>query len=277
MPVSRLNATLAILALICIVSLGYVTASVPESRGVAIQNVVVLVPSYGSTSTATPLYPFNTTSVTVKFLVSPEIGANFYAYYIEIRPGGGTIAAIKDKDNQWFFYVLSRLQPGAKEGLALTLEGATYKLSPGDYAYIPAGKTFTLKNIATTAFSVFAVKKPYIPTGYGSPSAVVDYEQGLTPRKASRSLTIRDMSGVGKAEYDMITLTIEADIGGGSGVYETHIEQHGVFYLSGTAEYLVHNKRYTVTEGDFLWIGPWVLHYLDQKGSIPVKYVLYKG
>jgi len=54
----------------------------------------------------------------------------------------------------------------------------------------------------------------------------------------------------------MVTLTIKADNGGGSGIYETHVEQHEVFYLSGGGEYLVHDKKYKVSEGDFLWIDP---------------------
>jgi mannose-6-phosphate isomerase-like protein (cupin superfamily) len=57
---------------------------------------------------------------------------------------------------------------------------------------------------------------------------------------------------------------------------ETHVMEHGLYVLQGTAEYLLNKDWVTVGPGDFLWLRAFCPQACIATGDEPFRYLLYK-
>jgi (S)-ureidoglycine aminohydrolase len=57
---------------------------------------------------------------------------------------------------------------------------------------------------------------------------------------------------------------------------ETHVMEHGLYVLQGTARYLVNTDWHEVGPGDFLWLRAFCPQACIATGDRPFRYLLYK-
>jgi (S)-ureidoglycine aminohydrolase len=57
---------------------------------------------------------------------------------------------------------------------------------------------------------------------------------------------------------------------------ETHIMEHGLYVLQGTARYLLNRDWVTVGPGDFMWLRAFCPQACIATGTEPFRYLLYK-
>ena len=57
---------------------------------------------------------------------------------------------------------------------------------------------------------------------------------------------------------------------------ETHVMEHGLYVLQGTAEYLLNTDWVSVGPGDFMWLRAFCPQACIATGTEPFRYLLYK-
>ena len=57
---------------------------------------------------------------------------------------------------------------------------------------------------------------------------------------------------------------------------ETHVMEHGIYVLQGTAEYLLNTDWVGVGPGDFMWLRAFCPQACIATGTEPFRYLLYK-
>jgi (S)-ureidoglycine aminohydrolase len=204
----------------------------------------------------------------LRFMTSPRMGARFAQCMAVIAPGGGCDEA-RDDGLQHFFYVLS----GEVE---VSIGRKKEALSPGAFAYCPAGTAWRFRNRGTAEARLLWVKRSY--------SAVKGVD-APKPKFGHRSEAKReDVDGrwrywlLGTADMSM---DFEMNIMGfGAGTHfhcvETHIMEHGLYMLQGQGLQLLGRDWHEIWEGDFIWMGPYVPQQFYATGWGGAEYLLYK-
>jgi (S)-ureidoglycine aminohydrolase len=59
-------------------------------------------------------------------------------------------------------------------------------------------------------------------------------------------------------------------------VVETHVMEHGLYFLEGQGLYYLGDAWREVRAGDFIWMGPWCPQSFYATSSAPARYVYYK-
>ena len=67
------------------------------------------------------------------------------------------------------------------------------------------------------------------------------------------------------------------DPGFGLPVVETHVMEHGLFFLQGKGLYYLGNEWMEVEKDDFIWMGPYCPQSFYATGPTPAKYLYYKN
>jgi (S)-ureidoglycine aminohydrolase len=202
-----------------------------------------------------------------RVLTAPPMGARFAEYLLEIAPGGGTQQTPRP-DLQMFLYVL--------EGNAeLDLDGRAYRLGPGGFGYAMPGARFTIG--ATTPARVLWIRKPYVPFGKELPHTVVGDETKLPgePSMGVEGLVLKKLLPDHLA-FDMAMNIFTFPPGGSLPMVETHVMEHGLYFLQGQGLYYLGRSWSEVKAGDFLWMGPYVPQSFFATGSGPARYLYYK-
>jgi (S)-ureidoglycine aminohydrolase len=57
---------------------------------------------------------------------------------------------------------------------------------------------------------------------------------------------------------------------------EVHVMEHGLLMLAGAGIYRLGNNWYSVAEGDFIWMAPYLPQWYGALGKTPTKYLIYK-
>ncbi len=197
--------------------------------------------------------------------VSPAAGAAFTQYTAEFEPGG----VVGPTSAQRFVYVLSGT-------VDLASEDNFRLLSPGGYAYIPAGLDTTLTAQGTTRVAV--IEKIYQPlTGVASPGLLFG-DEATVPSIAlmgDPDLQVRNLLPDQPA-FDFAVNTMTYQPGAALSMVEMHIMEHGLLMLEGGGIYRLGDAWYPVTAGDFIWMAPYCPQWFGAIGKQPAKYLIYK-
>ena len=59
-------------------------------------------------------------------------------------------------------------------------------------------------------------------------------------------------------------------------VTETHVMEHGLYFLQGQGVYYLGDSWREVQAGDFIWMGPYCPQSFYATGSEPSRYIYYK-
>jgi (S)-ureidoglycine aminohydrolase len=195
----------------------------------------------------------------------PAMGAAFAQYDAEFEPGGQLGSTI----SQRFVYVL--------EG-AITVEaaGKSTELTARGFAYFPEGLTHRV--VAAKASRAAVVEKHYQPLNSVPPPAlIVSTEDAIASHALGddTNLQVKCLLPDGM-NFDFAVNTMVYQPGAALSMVEMHVMEHGLLMLEGGGIYRLGDAWYSVTAGDFIWMGPWCPQWFGAIGKVPAKYLIYK-
>ena len=76
--------------------------------------------------------------------------------------------------------------------------------------------------------------------------------------------------------HDMHVNIVTFEPGGRIPFAETHVMEHGIYVLEGTAEYLLNRDWVSVAAGDFIWLRAFCPQACIATGNGRFRYLLYK-
>jgi (S)-ureidoglycine aminohydrolase len=232
------------------------------SRAVVRRNYAILPPE----GVATSVLPEWRDTV-ARVLTAPPMGAKFAEYLLEVAAGGGTQQTLRN-DVQMFLYVL--------EGRAeLEVGGRGGSLGPGGFAYGQPGARFSLR--ASSPLRMLWLKKVYVPFGPEAPANVFGDESRIPGETymGIDGLLLKTLLPAGLA-FDMAMNIFTFPPGYSLPMIETHVMEHGLYFLQGQGLYYLGRTWSEVKEGDFIWMGPYVPQSFFATSTTPSRYLYYK-
>jgi (S)-ureidoglycine aminohydrolase len=223
-------------------------------------------PIAGFPSSKLPAWP----ETDVHVLAAPALGTEFVEYYMNVPRGRGT-RHTADGRIETFFYVLSG-------DFALALDGQPERrMTSGGFALVPP--TADYRMIAAGDGVLLMLKKAYEPAeGIDPPEAVIGNQADVPGDvymndEGTRLQTLLpdDLA------FDMAMNIFTFDPGRSLPVVETHVMEHGLYFLEGTGLYYLDDEWMEVEAGDFIWMGPYVPQSFYATGPTPAKYIYYKN
>jgi (S)-ureidoglycine aminohydrolase len=197
----------------------------------------------------------------------------FSQYIVELQPGGGSDRPEDNAEAQAVLFVTSG---------EMVLHNATgsHTLRPGSYAYLPAGSGWRLRNEKCEAATFHWVRKRYQRVdGVPAPEGFVTHDSDGTvvemPGTQGKWSTTRFVDP-GDLRHDFHVNIVNFQPGGVIPFEETHVMEHGLYVLEGTAEYLLNRDWVSVGPGDFMWLRAFCPQACRATGDGPFRYLLYK-
>ncbi len=196
----------------------------------------------------------------------------FAQYAVEIAPGGGSETPEPDAAAQATLLVTS----GTGH---LTLDGTKHSLNTGSYAYIPAGCAWEIENSGTDPLCFHWIRKRWEPApGIEKPRAfvtsdaetLINWMPNTDKWGTTRFVEPTDL------RHDMHMNIVTFHPGGRIPFAETHVMEHGLYVLQGTAKYLLNKDWVEVGPGDFMWLRAFCPQACIATGDEPFRYLLYK-
>ncbi|MDQ7070957.1 MAG: bifunctional allantoicase/(S)-ureidoglycine aminohydrolase [Rhodobacterales bacterium] len=197
----------------------------------------------------------------------------FAQYAVEVEPGGGSDTPEPDPTAQAVIFV-------ARGSLRLTIDGVQHDLDEGGYAYIPHTAKWSLVNLGNVLAQFHWIRKHYEHAhGIDAPTAFVTNERDVAAN------VMPDCDGVWATtrfvepddlRHDMHVNIVTFQPGGRIPFAETHIMEHGLYVLQGTAQYLLNKDWVDVVPGDFMWLRAFCPQACIATGDEPFRYLLYK-
>ncbi len=197
----------------------------------------------------------------------------FSQYAVELAPNGGSDAPEVDPEAQSVILV-------AQGTLTLNIDGARHQMAPGGYAYIPPDAVWTVWNDGDSTAAFHWVRKRYVGAeGVDMPEVFVTSDQQTAP------VAMPDCDGVwattrfvdpADLRHDMHVNIVTFQPGGRIPFAETHVMEHGLYVLQGTADYLLNRDWVPVGPGDFMWLRAFCPQACVATGDAPFRYLLYK-
>ena len=209
----------------------------------------------------------NLTGGTAVIHIGSAAGAAFAEYTVEFEAGGTWSGA----GLQRFLYVL--------EGeLELTISGGKQLLTAAGYAYLPAALSCRLA-AQTAARAVIIERRPAPESSADMPAPefIVGREEDCTavPLAGDVDLQVRNLLPDNLA-YDFAVNTMTYQPGAALSMVEVHVMEHGLLMLEGGGIYRLGDSWYSVTAGDFIWMGPFCPQWFGAIGKVAAKYLIYK-
>jgi len=197
----------------------------------------------------------------------------FSQYAVELAAGGGSDRPEVDEEAQSVIFV-------AVGQITLHIDGARHVMEAGGYAYIPPDTFWTIWNDSDSVSQFHWIRKRYVGAeGVDLPEAFVTSDQAVDP------IPMPDCNGVWATtrfvepddlRHDMHVNIVTFQPGGRIPFAETHVMEHGLYVLQGTADYLLNKDWVPVEAGDFMWLRAFCPQACIATGDAPFRYLLYK-
>ena len=197
----------------------------------------------------------------------------FSQYIGELAPGGGSTRPETDPEAEAALFVV--------EGrLDLSFEGTSYSLTPGGFAYLPAGLDWSAQNSAETPCRFHWIRKRYVAVaGLERPVPFVTSDQEIVPSPMPETqdswATTRFMDP-SDMRHDMHVTIVTLQPGACIPFAETHVMEHGLYVLQGKGVYHLNQRWVEVEAGDFMWLRAFCPQACYAGGPEPFRYLLYK-
>ncbi|MEE9388297.1 MAG: bifunctional allantoicase/(S)-ureidoglycine aminohydrolase [Paracoccaceae bacterium] len=197
----------------------------------------------------------------------------FAQLIVELAPGGGSTEPEPNPKGEAVIFVV-------KGELTLTLQDKEATLSPGGYAFIAPGESWSVVNKSEEAAVFHWVRKEYEPvSGIEAPKSFITSDHSKTaiamPDTAGKWATTRFVEPE-DLRHDMHVNIVTFQPGGVIPFAETHVMEHGLYVLQGTARYLLNTDWVDVGPGDFMWLRAFCPQACEATGKQPFRYLLYK-
>ena len=204
-----------------------------------------------------------------RVLTAPAMGAGFVEVMLDLGAEGRTKQTLA-AGIEAFFYVL--------EGQArLELRGQTHDLEPGGFAYLTPGSAFALAARGGPA-KLLGLRKRYEPLAGHAPADRIGNERDVVgePFMELDALRLKKLLP-DTVDYDLAMNIFTFQPGSALPVTETHVMEHGLYFLAGGGDYYLGDSWYPVTAGDFIWMGPYCPQGFLAQGPQPSRYIYYKN
>ena len=207
-------------------------------------------------------------------LVSPDLGAGFTQYLVELAPGG--LAATPAEGVQRFAYVLEGRLEVQIAGRTPLEDHTPAVLGPGGFVYLPPGLAHELR--APVPCRVHVFEKHYQPlAGAGQPWPVLGHEGDIPgqPFAGDEDARLQVLLPDDPA-FDMAVNIFTYRPGASLPFVEVHVMEHGLLMLQGGGVYRLDDAWYPVRAGDAIWMGPYCPQWFCAVGKEPARYLYYK-
>jgi len=234
------------------------------TSGVVVERNFAILPPEGIPESTLPAWR----DTGARILAAPAMGADFAMYLLDVKAGGGTQHAL-ESDVECFFYCI--------EGEAtLTLAAGAQPVRAGGYAYLAPGSAVTLASRSGTR--LIWLKKVYEPLSGVAPRDVIGNESAIPgePFMEVAELLLKKLLP-DEAGFDMAMNIFTFPPGYSLPTTETHVMEHGLFFLQGAGDYYLGDAWREVQTGDFIWMGPYCPQGFLATGSQPARYIYYKN
>jgi (S)-ureidoglycine aminohydrolase len=207
--------------------------------------------------------------IKVYIQAAPALGASFAQYRLDLTAGQGG-GSRGDGTTEHFIYVLSG-------GGRLFIQQHGHDLRAGSYALIPPDRDYRFE--ASEASRLLLLRKTYEPEpGIPLFSPIIAHESNVPSDAflgdvgAKLQLLIPD-----EFQFDMAMNIFTFDVGHCLPYVETHVMEHGLYFLQGKGVYYLDAMWMEVEATDFIWMGPYCPQSFYATGLIPSKYIYYKN
>jgi len=245
----------------------------PEGRAVFTEAYAVI-PAEVQTDIVTSFLPgWQGTRAWVLARPMSGFAETFAQYAVEVQVGGGSSAPEPDPDAQAVIFV-------AFGEMRLTIGAARHDLRAGSFAFIPAGPPWTLWNMGERRCGFHWIRKRYLRV-----PGMLPPDPKITHDDAVAAAPMPGCEGVWATQRFLDPLDLRHDFhvnivtfapGGRIPFAETHVMEHGLYVLEGTARYLLNRDWVRVGPGDFLWLRAFCPQACVATGDGPFRYLLYK-
>lgn len=198
---------------------------------------------------------------------------SFSHYILDIAPGGGSESPEPDQGAEAALFV-------TQGRISLALDGKQYEMGEGGFAYLPAGSNWSIENPNNAPAALHLIRKYYesVP-GISPPKPIIANEADIKPEAMPGSdgawSTTRFVDPADLA-HDMHVNIVNFEPGGMIPFDETHVMEHGLYILSGSANYRLNTNWHQVEAGDYLWLRAFCPQSCIATGKVPFRYLLYK-
>ena len=223
-----------------------------------------LMPLEGFPVSRLPTWP----DAAVKVLAAPALGAGFVQYLVDL-PAGRTGGFPTDPQLETFYYILS--------GSGQLVAPIKRPITTGSFGLIPPGAPIGIS--ATDAMSLIILRKRYEPAAgielfkpiLGNEADVPKQIWADNPHSRLQTLIPDDIT------FDFAMNIFTFDPGYGLPIVETHVMEHGLYFMQGKGMYFLGSKWMEVTASDFIWMGPFCPQSFYATGPTPSRYLYYKN
>lgn len=210
------------------------------------------------------------TGCRVSIVASPKMGASFVQYVVEASKEGKTVDRFgKAEYEESFLYVISG-------NIKVSIDGIDYELKDGGYAFAPAGIGMMFENMGDDA-KLLLYKQRYIPIEGHEARTVVgnvnDMEYMIYDDM--ENVFIKDLLPTDLG-FDMNMHILSFEPGASHSIVETHVQEHGMYILSGEGMYLLDKTWMGIKKDDFVWFGAYCPQCSYGVGREPFAYIYSK-
>ena len=197
----------------------------------------------------------------------------FSHYIVELEKDGGTTTPDDDPEIQHALFVTGG-------HATVVINGSEHVLTPGGFAYIPAGATWAVHNTETEPASFHWWRKRWQPApGISAPDPIITNEHDIAPQAmpdtndAWATTRFMDPSDL---RHDMHITVVTFQPGGSIPFAETHVMEHGLYVIEGKAVYRLNRDWVEVGPGDYMWLRAFCPQACYAGGPGRFRYLLYK-
>lgn len=225
-----------------------------------------LIPPEGRVNNVIP----NLNECKVSIIASPELGTKFAFYTVEVQPGGGTTSPFKEEGIETFVYCVSG------KG-TVKVNGQEHVLEESGYVFAPAGQGVELKNQSEQLWKILLYKQRYRKLEGYQARVVVGILNEIPDRAYDdmENVRIKDLLPTDLG-FDVNFHTLSFYPGGCHPFAETHLQEHGLYFLEGEGLYLIDDQWIPVKKEDFIWFGPYVPQAFYGTGRTNATYIYTK-
>ena len=157
------------------------------------------------------------------------------------------------------------------------ISGTKYNFEKEGYCWLPPGVDFEIKNAKPANAEVLWIRKRYIETKFFPvPDKIISSVFDIEP---SHSIAEEEQQCVPFEKnpgFDMAMNMLTFLPGVTFPFTETHVFEHGGYFLDGRGNFWINGQNYEVHEDDFCYMAPYTPHYVVAYGPEPLRYLLYK-
>ncbi|HEY7088091.1 MAG TPA: (S)-ureidoglycine aminohydrolase [Tepidisphaeraceae bacterium] len=208
----------------------------------------------------------------VRILAAPALGAQFVEYLIDVPTDMGAEASGDVHPAQTFGFLLS----GAAQ---ITIEGDTRSVHDGGFFFVPEKTKYSLRAMEPSRLLLLrkryekaASQQAHAPEPLVGNESNVEAVAFLGNEHARLQCLLPDT-----LSYDFAMNIFTFDPGHSLPYIETHVMEHGLFFMQGKGVYYLGDDWMEVEAGDFIWMGPYCPQCFYATGPTPSRYIYYKN